>query len=124
MDIFVKLKSISKNAYSMYTKISVVSIVEWNNGELSYGVNVENATLVSIVCAEVSAISSGITQGFRGIKKIHVFSPDVEFITPCGRCRQMIWEHGKDAEVITYGKNGEVKDFAITELLPEAPGNF
>lgn len=68
-------------------------------------------------CAEQHAIAAMVTAGERRIKKIVAVWKDGTIIPPCGKCREMIWQVGKEnwnTEVIV-GKNKTVR---LKELLP------
>ena len=112
-------KEASKNAYSPYSKFSVGACVLTESGNTYKGCNFENASYGLCICAERNAVGTAIANGDREIKAIAIYSPNVDDCTPCGACRQVIYEF-KDADgtdVITEVM-GELVVHTIDELLP------
>jgi len=84
-----------KKAYSPYSKVKVAAAIEYEvDGEqrIAYGVNVENVSYGLTICAERSAISNAIVDGMTHVNAVHVMSNQVEPISPCGACRQVLSE--------------------------------
>ncbi len=88
---------------------------------LQTGCNVENASYSLSVCAERCAIVKAISEGLRKFKAMAVAS-DVkeEFISPCGACRQVMFEFGgKDMKVYLTKPDSSYKITTTGELLPQ-----
>jgi len=88
--------------------------VRARDGRVFEGVNVENAAYPLGICAERSAIARAVGEGCR--------PGDLEAIaitaSPCGGCRQWLWEFRIDA-VVFPSAAGEVVSYAPADLLPE-----
>jgi cytidine deaminase len=81
---------------------------------------VENATYGLTVCAERVAILKAISEGERGFDAIAVVTDTDTPTSPCGACRQIIWEFCGDVPVIMATlKNGQ-ETKQMSELLPMA----
>lgn len=108
----------SKNAYAPYSNFYVGAAVLFEDGNVSIGCNVENASYGLCLCAERNAISTAISQGIEPkIKKIAIVSKNVDKCYPCGACRQWIQEFAKEAVIVL--KDGEnFLEYSISELLP------
>ena len=119
-DLLHKAKEASKNAYAPYSKFSVGACVLASSGETYVGCNVENACYGLTICAERTAITSAIANGEKEIQAIAIYSPNTKDCSPCGACRQVIFEFQKNKEidVITELEDG-FKIKKINELLPE-----
>lgn len=114
-----KAREASKNAYAKYSGFCVGACVLGASGKTYVGCNVENSSYGLTICAERNAIASAIANGETSIQAIAVYSPNMEDCSPCGACRQVIFEFQKDneIEVITKVKNS-YKVRKINELLP------
>lgn len=117
-----KLLSLLDNSHSPYSNFRVASIVVMNDGTEFCGVNVENASYGAGICAERSAIVSAISNGYKkgNFKHLYVMCGDSNSIsTCCFLCRQVIVEFfDKDSVITCYDKNGNSKDFLVSELCP------
>ena len=116
-----KLTELLKNAYAPYSNYSVSAIVSTNDGKLFYGVNVENASYGSTICAEKSAIVSAVTHGYKkgNFSKLYVMVGSGEIGTPCFSCRQIILEFfDLEDEVICMNTLGEEVIYKVSELCP------
>ncbi len=85
------------------------------------GCNVENASYGLTVCAERVAICSAVAiEGGNNmrIRAICVVNDKDSACSPCGACRQVVYEFGPNAIVIFRGRSGLVSARA-TELLPD-----
>jgi cytidine deaminase len=110
-------------AYSPYSKINVGSAILASDGKVYTGCNVENASYGLTICAERSAISAAmlaITEKRESlIRAIYIWSNKPGAIPPCGACRQVIFEFGREGIAFFPGQDG-VKELSIPDLLPEA----
>ena len=109
-----------QNAYAPYSKFRVGSAVLTTSGKVFSGCNVENASYGMTNCAERTAIFSAVAQLGPKLEltAVAVVNDHGVPCSPCGACRQVIYEFGPDATVFFQGANGE-KQAHITQLLPE-----
>jgi cytidine deaminase len=109
-----------KKAYAPYSKFHVGAAVLTKDGKVFSGCNVENASYGMTNCAERTAIFSAVAQlGPKlEVTAVAVVNDHGVPCSPCGACRQVIYEFGPDAIVFFQGSEGE-KQAHITELLPE-----
>ncbi|MGP8051433.1 MAG: cytidine deaminase [Desulfobaccales bacterium] len=114
-------KEALKRAYAPYSKFRVGAAVLTKKGNIFSGCNIENSSYGLTVCAERVAIFSAIAQeGGENmeIRALAVFCEQNSLCSPCGACRQVIYEFGPNAIVLFQGRNG-MQEARITELLPE-----
>lgn len=111
-----------KLAYAPYSNFPVGAALMTPSGKIFTGCNVELASYGGTICAERTAIVKAISEGERDIKAICCVADTEDFCTPCGICRQFIYEFGSDIEVIMVNKKGEFRSASISELLPHAFG--
>src|SRR3979411_564744 len=113
-------KKAMKNAHAPYSKFRVGAAILTSSGKVFAGCNVENASYGMTNCAERTAIFSAVAQlgPKMEIRAVAVTNDRGVPCSPCGACRQVIYEFGPDAMVFFRGKNGP-KQAHITDLLPE-----
>ena len=109
-----------KHAYAPYSQFKVGAAMLTSKGEVFSGCNVENASYGLSNCAERTAIFAAVAQSGPGldIRAIAVVNDQGVPCSPCGACRQVIYEFGPDATVYFQSSNGW-KESHITQLLPE-----
>jgi cytidine deaminase len=113
-------RKVMKHAHAPYSNFRVGAAFLTTKGELFVGCNVENASYGLTNCAERTAIFSAVAElGPKiEIRSIAVVNDQGVPCSPCGACRQVIYEFGPDATVLFQGKKAWKKSH-ITELLPE-----
>jgi cytidine deaminase len=113
-------RGVMKNAHAPYSKFRVGAAILLANGKIFAGCNVENASYGMTNCAERTAIFSAVAQmGPKiEIRAVSVVNDHGVPCSPCGACRQVIYEFGPDATIFFQGPEGP-KQAHITELLPE-----
>src|SRR5450631_4320265 len=109
-----------KNAYAPYSHFKVGAALLTAGGDVFTGCNVENASYGVTNCAERTAIFSAVAQTGPKleIQAVAVANDHGVACSPCGACRQVIYEFGPDAIIFFQGAAGP-KQAHITELLPE-----
>jgi cytidine deaminase len=109
-----------KHAHAPYSKFRVGAAILLSNGKIFSGCNVENASYGMTNCAERTAIFAAVAQlGPKiEIRAVTVVNDHGVPCSPCGACRQVIYEFGPDALIYFESKDGP-KQSHITELLPE-----
>lgn len=112
-------KAALRHAYAPYSKFHVGAAVLTETGNIYSGCNVENASYGLTNCAERTAIFTAVAaEGPKmRVRAIAVWSDPECACAPCGACRQVIHEFGRDAVVFYQGANG-VEEKRTSELLP------
>jgi cytidine deaminase len=114
-------RSAMKNAHAPYSKFRVGAAMLTTKGEVFTGCNVENASYGLTNCAERTAIFSAVAKlgsGMR-IRAIAVVNDHGVPCSPCGACRQVIYEFGPEARIFFHTKKDGWQETGITDLLPE-----
>lgn len=113
-------RKVMKHAHAPYSNFRVGAAFLTTKGELFTGCNVENASYGLTNCAERTAIFSAVAElGPKiEIRSIAVVNEQGVPCSPCGACRQVIYEFGPDATVLFQGKKAWKKSH-ISALLPE-----
>lgn len=111
-------KQASLRAYCPYSGYPVGSAVITGSGNIYSGANVENSAYGSTMCAERVAVYKAVTEGEKDLLAIAVYSPKSKPY-PCGSCRQVLAEFNGEMPILV-ATEGEVEEFALSELLPKS----
>ena len=105
-------------AYAPYSQFRVGAAAVVDDGRVVVGCNVENAAYGVVLCAECGLVSSLFATGGGRLVAFTCCDSDRALLLPCGRCRQLLWEHG-GPDLLVDTPSG-VRP--MSELLPEAFG--
>lgn len=95
-------RQICERAYAPYSNYPVGAAALVDDGRVVRGCNVENASYGVGLCAECGLVSELSATGGGRLVAFCCVNGAGELITPCGRCRQLLWEHGgPDLQVAT-----------------------
>lgn len=120
----IQKASLAKEAsVSPYSNFRVGSALLTDDDKIYTGCNVENSTFGLTLCAERTAIFKAISEGKRKFKTIVIVSDSPDYITPCGACRQIIFDHCGEIDIVCTNSKNEYKIFKTSELLPFAFGD-
>jgi cytidine deaminase len=120
-DLMGRAHEARKNAYAPYSRFLVGAAVVTDRGVFT-GANVENASYGLSICAERVAASSAVAAGARRIDAVAVTSSATGPASPCGACRQFLYEFGPQMTVVAEGTSGERKTWRLSELLSDGFG--
>jgi cytidine deaminase len=126
--------SVARTAYAPYSKFFVGAAVRSTSGKIYIGSNLENSSYGLTICAEVAALAAANSAGDFAIEAIAVVgyrsdhaATSRDLVTPCGRCRQIIFEAGQVArrDIRIISCNGDLsiyRTYLSSELLPNGFG--
>jgi cytidine deaminase len=107
-----------RRAYAPYSRFPVGVAALVDDGRLVSGCNVENASYGVTLCAECGLVSDLVRSGGGRLVAVACVDGAGAPLAPCGRCRQLLWEHGgPDCQVELTGRI-----WRLSDLLPEAFG--
>jgi cytidine deaminase len=113
-ELYERAVAVSDRAYARYSNYRVGAVALGRDGRIFEGVNVENAAYPLGVCAERVALSRAVVEGCR--------PGDIEAIgitaSPCGGCRQWLFEFAVDRVTFRNTAN-EIVTYGARELLPD-----
>jgi len=110
-------KVASARAYIPYSHYPVGALLRATDGTLFTGCNIENASFPATICAERTALVKAVSEGYRTFDLIIVYTENGG--SPCGICRQMLYEFAPTMRLIMVDKNEIViYDGALDHLLP------
>ena len=109
-------REIARDAYAPYSGLSVGACGLAEDGRRVQGCNVENASYGLTLCAECGLVSDLIASGGGRLSAVVIGDGEGALLSPCGRCRQLLFEHGGGALLVDTD-DGPV---ALEALLPGA----
>lgn len=116
--LLVAAQDIMTKAYAPYSRFKVGVAGLMDDGRIVTGCNVENASYGVGLCAECGMVSSIAATGGGKLRAVTCVDQHGNSLMPCGRCRQLLWEHGRpDTEITTPEGIKTLKD-----ILPQAFG--
>jgi cytidine deaminase len=110
----------TSTSYAPYSNVTVGACAITTDGRFVVGANVENASYGLTLCAECSLVSDLARVGGGRLLAISIVAGDGKPIAPCGRCRQLLFEHGGNDLMVDAGD--DVDPISLLELLPGAFG--
>src|SRR4051795_12715001 len=121
--LFEAARQAQAKAYAPYSRFKVGAALRAKSGAIYAGCNVENAAYPVGTCAEAGAIAAMVAGGDIQLVEIAVVAEGGALVTPCGACRQRIFEFGGPlAGVWSADLHGTMRRFTADELLPMAFG--
>lgn len=108
----------SKGAYAPYSKFPVGAAALVDDGRIVVGCNVENVSYGLGLCAECAVVCALHSSGGGRLLALACVDGSGAVLTPCGRCRQVLLEHGGPAMLIDHASGPR----PLGELLPDAFG--
>jgi cytidine deaminase len=118
MNLIEEATKARENASAPFSKFKVGAALRTPSGKVFHGCNVENCTYGLTVCAERVALLSAIAAGERKFDAIAVVTQSDEPSTPCGPCRQLMWEYCGDIDVTLANLNGKHVEYKLSDLFP------
>ena len=107
-----------EQAYVPYSRFPVGAAALVDDGRIVTGCNVENAAYGVALCAECGLVSELVATGGGRLVAFSCCNANGELLRPCGRCRQLLWEHG-GADLLVDTPLGVQ---SMSEVLPQAFG--
>jgi cytidine deaminase len=109
---------IAAKAYAPYSRLHVGAAGLTDAGEIIAGCNVENASYGLTLCAECGLVSTLAAADGTRLVAVTVVAGDAKPLTPCGRCRQLLMEHGGPELLLDAGPG--LAPQRLAQLLPGA----
>jgi cytidine deaminase len=117
-DLTSKAAAARENAVATYSGFKVGAALETKDGHIYTGCNIENVSYGLTVCAERVALWKALSEGAREFRRIAIVTDGPTVSSPCGACRQLLWEYCGDITVHLHSLKGFNKQYQMAELLP------
>jgi len=109
-----------KFAHAPYSGFTVGAALLCDDGTVYGGCNVEGSSYGTTVCAERTALVKAVSEGKKRFLALAVCSSADSVCTPCGICRQMLYDFSPDLRVLCADNKGNYIEHSLRELLPYA----
>ncbi|WP_129662286.1 cytidine deaminase [Rothia uropygialis] len=107
-----------EHSYSPYSRFPVGAAGRVEDGRIVVGANIENAAYGVTLCAECSMVSDLFRTGGGKLSAFVCVNEPGDVIMPCGRCRQLLYEHrAPDMQILT-----PKGPWSMDRVLPQAFG--
>ncbi len=116
LELISAAQNVRQKAYAPYSNFHVGASVLGANGKVYTGCNVENASYGLTICAERNVLATAIADGETKFELLVVTSPNG--VSPCGACRQVIWELCGDISILLVDEKGNTTETRSSVLLP------
>ncbi len=116
-ELIKSVKRVIKSSYAPYSKILVSAGLYCASGKIYTGVNIENSSYSLTMCAERVALFKAVSEGEKKFRLLLLYSPQLNFIMPCGACLQVLSEFSSDIIIVLMNENDEFKFYPIKTLL-------
>lgn len=110
-----------EKSYSPYSKFRVGACLKTTSGAYYLGCNIENAAFSPSCCAERTAMLKAVYEGERDFEAIAIISDSLNYVAPCGVCRQVLAEFcNPNMPVICADCEGNYEVYELRALIPMA----
>ena len=110
-----------KFAYAPFSHFYVGAALLSTDGRIFTGCNIENSAYSPTLCAERCAVAKAVSEGVRDFVAIAVVGPEDSETTPCGVCRQVLYEFCDESLVVLCGGTDlHYTEITLGKLLPKA----
>ena len=118
-----RARQMRDSAYAPYSGFRVGAALLASDGRVFSGANIENAAYPASICAERVALPGAVAAGVRRFVALAVVGDGPGACTPCGICRQVLFEFAPGLLVLAGGSDGTVQRFVLgRDLLPHGFG--
>ena len=111
--------AVQAHAYAPASHFAVGAAVLADDGRMFAGCNVENASYGLTICAERAAVFAAVAAGSKALRAVAIATDLSKPARPCGACRQVLAEFGRDMVVVLVGTGGVQERTTLGALLPE-----
>lgn len=112
--------AVREKAAATYSHFKVGAALLAEDGRVFTGCNVESASYGLTCCAERTAVFKAVSEGARRFRAVAVVTGAETATSPCGACRQVLWDQCRDIAVVMATTGGALVETTLAELLPRA----
>src|SRR5262247_3244024 len=117
-ELIAKATEARERALASYSDFKVGAAIETRDGRIYSGCNIENASYGLSICAERVALWKALSEGAREFRQMAIVSDADTLTSPCGACRQLLWEYCGDISIHLHSLKGLDAEHPLSELFP------
>jgi cytidine deaminase len=117
-DLIAKAREARERAIAPYSGFKVGAAIQTRDGQIYTGCNIENASYGLSICAERVALWKALSEGAHDFREMAVVSDAETLTSPCGACRQLLWEYCGDISVHLHSLKGLSEAHRLAVLFP------
>ncbi len=117
-ELIARAAAMRDRAVAPYSRYRVGAALLGTNGKVYGGCNIESAAYPVTLCAERTALACAVADGCTTFTRLAVIAAGAGVCTPCGMCRQMLYEFAPDLTVLCCDADGGSTALSLRELLP------
>ena len=104
-------------ARAQYSNFKVGAALQSDDGRIFTGCNIESSSYGLTVCAERVALFKALSEGVDKFERLVIATTANPPSSPCGACRQLLWDYARGIEIILVGDGGEPVQTTIEDLF-------
>lgn len=117
-DLIAKAVEARENSLAPYSGFKVGAAIATPDGRVFTGCNIENVSYGLSICAERVALWKALSEGAREFDEMAVVTEAETLTSPCGACRQLLWEYCGDITIHLHSLKGLEEEHQLAELFP------
>ena len=117
-ELVARAAAMRSRAVAPYSHYQVGAALLGSNGKVYGGCNIETAAYSVTLCAERAALACAVADGCTSFVRLAVIASGQGLCTPCGMCRQMLYECAPEMTVLCCYADEQFEALPIAELLP------
>jgi cytidine deaminase len=117
-DLIAKAAEAREKALAPYSGFRVGAALETLDGGIYTGCNIENVSYGLSICAERVALWKALSEGAREFRQMAIVTGADVLTSPCGACRQLLWEYCGDILIHLHSLRGLEETHKLAALFP------
>jgi cytidine deaminase len=117
-DLIAKATAAREKALAPYSNFKVGAALRMKDGRIYTGCNIENVSYGLSICAERVALWKALSEGALDFSEIAIVTDADVLTSPCGACRQLLWEYCGNIPVHLHSLKGPREEHSLAELFP------
>jgi cytidine deaminase len=117
-DLIAAATQAREKALAPYSGFKVGAALRTKTGEIYTGCNIENVSYGLSICAERVALWKALSEGSIEFAEMAIVTDADVLTSPCGACRQLLWEYCGDIAVHLHSLKGRDEEHRLADLFP------